>query len=149
MDLTRHLFLSRQGSQYSDGETAQIKNKGRSLELHGTYIAFPKDFIQELRRAGMEKTFDVPADSKERHTLRERVLYFVELGAVRRVHREFTGLEGELKANHSFKSTAHQGTIILRWLPCACNVCFLGHDGMTGSVNSRISIPPASRKQSQ
>ena len=63
MDLTRHLFLSRQGSQYSDGETAQIKNKGRSLELHGTYIAFPKDFIRELRRAGTEKTYLLTARS--------------------------------------------------------------------------------------
>ena len=124
LDMNHYFFCSCHGKGPSDAETAVVKTKGRRLEFENdVYMAFSEDFFREVK-GGLESLRPPPIAKKERHTLRKRYVRFVNLGDAPRVNKDYNGIEGFIAMNHSFRSTSQDGTLFIRWLPCACSVCF-------------------------
>ena len=116
-----------------------VKNKGRQCETYGKYLGFSWDFYTAVKK-DLEKLNGETKTTKERHTLRRRIVEYIPLGEVRRRALEFTGLEGKIKDNHSFQSTKFEGNINVRWLPCSCRVCFLGETGQCAKQIFNLAV---------
>lgn len=124
LQMAHHFFASCHGKGPSDSETARFKTKARDLERREEeYMTYSRCLYMVMKQK-VEYTAD-PKKRKERHTLQRRVLWFVELGAVKRARNEakVTGMEGEVAKNHSFMSCGRTGDVVARWLPCSCEKC--------------------------
>jgi len=121
--MSHFFFCSCHGKGPSDAETAVVKTAGRTAERFDIYLAYPVDFYNEVKLK-LEGVLAPDAKDKQRHTLRRRVIQFVEQGAALRVTTTFTGLEGHIACNHSFRGVSRLGEVKVRWLPCSCDGCF-------------------------
>ena len=121
--MAHYFFCSCHGKGPSDAETGVTKTKGRTLENNNKYMARPIDFYHGVKEK-LEDLQPVPADKKQRHSLRQRKFYFVERQTVARVATKGIGMEGEVKNNHAFWAVGQIGRGKRRWMPCACSGCF-------------------------
>lgn len=123
-----YFWASSHGKGGSDAETAVAKQTGAKLEQSGKHMADSLDFYKGIKSQLQALT---PHGPKNRHSLRCRRVVWVAHDAVLRVPVKFGGLNGQVKRNHSFRSTGVAGMIEHRQYICSCDWCTTHPCGVT------------------